>query len=86
MRLVIASPSPVPPKRRVIEVSACSKARNRALFLSAAMPMPVSSTSTRAISVDGSKRAWIRTWPRSVNLIALPSRFTTAWRSRVGSE
>ena len=44
---VMASPRPVPPKRRVIDPSACSKARNRRSSAAGSMPMPVSITSTR---------------------------------------
>ena len=42
----IASPSPVPPKRRVVELSAWVKGRNSAAVWSGDMPMPVSQTST----------------------------------------
>ncbi len=39
------SPSPVPPKWRVVDASACSKGSNRREIVSGAMPMPVSRTS-----------------------------------------
>ena len=41
---VIARPRPVPPKRRVVELSACVKAANSWPSCSGAMPMPVSRT------------------------------------------
>ena len=43
-REAMASPSPVPPWRRVIEASACSNISKMAACLSAGMPMPVSLT------------------------------------------
>ena len=45
-RLQIDSPRPVPPKRRVVDWSACEKAVKIAPTLSAGMPMPVSRTRT----------------------------------------
>src|SRR5207244_3974425 len=44
-RLLMVSPSPVPPKRRVIDSSACVKGSNSRSICSAVMPMPVSRTS-----------------------------------------
>jgi len=41
-RRLIASPSPVPPYLRVVELSACSKAVNSRGMFSAVMPMPLS--------------------------------------------
>ena len=46
----IASPRPVPPKRRVVESSACTNDSNTALRRSAGMPMPVSATSTCSVA------------------------------------
>jgi len=43
-RLVMDSPSPVPPNRREMELSTCVKASKMALCLSIGMPMPVSLT------------------------------------------
>ena len=40
----IASPRPVPPKGRVVELSACTKGRKIASCFSGGMPMPVSAT------------------------------------------
>ena len=42
---LIASPSPVPPKRRVVEPSSCTKASKIAAWFSGRMPVPVSTTS-----------------------------------------
>ena len=52
--LLIASPRPDPPNRRVIELSACTKASNSVPSFSGAMPMPVSPT---VHSIDGRHRA-----------------------------
>jgi len=43
--LVMASPSPVPPYLRVVELSACEKDWKSSPILSRGMPIPVSSTS-----------------------------------------
>ena len=40
----IASPSPLPPYRRVVETSACWKASKIVSSLCASMPMPLSET------------------------------------------
>lgn len=48
-RRQIARPSPVPPKRRVVELSAWLKAWNRRPRASGEMPIPVSRTSTRTV-------------------------------------
>ena len=42
---LIASPRPVPPKRRVVEPSSCTKASKIAAWFSGRMPVPVSITS-----------------------------------------
>lgn len=73
-RLLIASPSPVPPKRRVVEVSACSKLRNRRSRWASSSPMPVSATSKRSSSsplLRWATRARRVISPCSVNLTAL---------------
>ena len=73
-------PIPVPPNRRVLELSTWwnrSKIRSRS---ASGMPIPVSWTSTRRPSARSIRRT--RTSPRSgVNFTALPSRFR-ATRSR----
>ena len=71
----IDSPRPVPPKRRVVELSACSKGRNRRSTCSGVMPMPVSLM--RMHSWSASTRASRLTEPVSVNLMALPSTLTS---------
>jgi hypothetical protein len=38
----MARPRPVPPKRRVVDASACENGSNRRSWSSGAMPMPVS--------------------------------------------
>ena len=81
-------PSPVPPKRRVVEASACVKGVNRRASTSGLMPMPVSRT-TNCTSMRPSSRGAHSTVsctpPRSVNLTALPSRLTRICRMRVMS-
>ncbi len=80
-------PSPVPPKSRAIEMSACAKASKITDCLSRGMPMPVSVTakSTRQGSCE-TQRASRRTEPpRGVNLSALPRRFERTSRSRRAS-
>ncbi len=87
-RRQIARPSPVPPKRRVVELSDCVNDSNTLACASGAMPTPVSSTSQRSLiaspspAINPSRSA---TLPRSVNFTALPSRLTRTWRSRTGS-
>ena len=84
----IASPRPVPPYFRVVEVSACAKASKILFCFSIGMPIPVSVTEkcniTSVIS-RFSTPACNTTSPRSVNLIAFPTRFTMIRPSRLGS-
>ena len=83
--LQIASPRPEPPCLRVVEPSACSKRSKTRGWVSGAMPMPVSCTAnlTQQLSASTcSTSALATTSPSSVNLTALPSRFTKIWRSR----
>ena len=84
---LIESPRPVPPKRRLIEPSACWNASKMRRSLSGGMPMPLSLTenettrSARAspspanCSSGGAMPIVSLTEPRSVNLIAFESRF-----------
>ena len=87
-RLAMASPSPVPPNRRVVDASACendSKIRSRT---SSAMPMPVSLTSnlsSRRPFTSPTTRTVTPTSPLSVNFTAFDTRFRSTWRSRPGS-
>ena len=46
----IASPNPVPPKRRVVDASTCVKASSTVASLSAGIPIPVSSTRKRSLA------------------------------------
>ena len=48
-RLLIVSPSPVPPNRRVVESSACVNGWNSLPICSGVMPMPVSMTSNSIV-------------------------------------
>ncbi len=84
----MARPSPVPPYRRVVELSSCTKASKIRESASGEMPTPVSLTS-KARRVEGpslSKRPTRTTIsPRAVNFTALPTRLTRTWRSRPGS-
>ena len=87
----IVRPRPVPPNRRVVEPSAWLNASKMVACLSRGMPMPVSVT--REVQHRGRSpvpalvlaRARRSTSPRSVNLMALPTRLTRTCRSRTGS-
>ena len=48
------SPSPVPPKSRVIELSACMNGSNSRAMTGSAMPMPVSRTAKRSLGAGSS--------------------------------
>ena len=83
-------PRPVPPKRRVVEASACSKRWNSRDICSSDMPRPVSVTENSIQSVSsgppGSRVADRVIRPPSVNFAALLSRLSSTWRTRVMSE
>jgi hypothetical protein len=49
-RLQIARPRPVPPKRRVVDASACTKRSNKRSIASGEMPTPVSSIAKRSMA------------------------------------
>ncbi|KAG1387643.1 hypothetical protein G6F59_016306 [Rhizopus arrhizus] len=49
------------------------------------MPGPLSCTSKQTPPPFSSRRTARPTWPRSVNLIALPSRLSRIWRTRISS-
>ena len=87
-RWQMASPSPVPPKRRVVEASACEKPLKMWPWFSGEMPMPLSLTATSS-STSSSVRSIARrrstTWPTLVNLIALPPRLMSTCCSRMSS-
>ena len=80
---LIARPRPVPPNRRRIEASACSKRRNRRAPVSSSKPMPVSVTRKRTSSPEAMTPS--ATSPASVNFTALESRLDSTWvmRTRV---
>ena len=81
-------PSPVPPWRRAMPLSPCSKASNTRCSVASSMPGPVSRTviCTRLIVGECSAIATTTSIdPRSVNLSALPTRFDTIWRTRPAS-
>lgn len=77
----IARPRPVPPKRRVVEVSACENGSNSVGSASGSMPMPVSATSKRSTAAPSSPArstaACATISPSSVNFRALPSRLVS---------
>ena len=81
-------PSPVPPNRRVVDVSACTNAPKICHCLSSGIPMPVSETMNRSAAcsvVTLSADTSTTTSPVSVNLTALPTRLTSTCRRRPGS-
>ena len=82
-RRLMVRPSPVPPKRRVVDSSACVNGWNSRSTSDCVMPIPLSTTPIRRKlhASDGSKLTHISMRPLSVNLIALPSRFTRIWRN-----
>ena len=68
----MARPSPVPPKRRVVDASAWVNGWNRRACCASVMPIPVSATCTRRPSAVPS--TVMVTDPRSVNFTALAAR------------
>ncbi len=87
-RRVIASPRPLPPKRLVVDASACEKASNSVPCRSRAMPMPLSRTLNRSIAASLSlvrHSTRTSTDPTAVNFTALLTRLTSACINRVGS-
>src|SRR5262245_22549173 len=83
---VMASPSPVPPKRCAVAESAWLNSSNNLACCSAVMPMPVSETanSTKLLPLL-TLRATSLTSPALVNLHALLRRLSSICRSRMGS-
>ena len=84
----MVSPSPVPPKRRVVDASACTNGPKICHCLSGATPMPVSDTAKRS-DASCAVTAWAATStttsPCSVNLTAFPTRLRITCRRRPGS-
>ena len=86
-RRQIPNPRPLPPKRRVVELSACVKSSNISPSLSAGMPMPVSLKANRICpgwpSSCGPMRSSTR--PLMVNFTALLTRLLRICCRRTGS-
>ena len=88
-RAEIARPSPVPPYLRVVELSAWAKASKTLLLLvggdadARVADGEVQADLVVRLRLARSTRS--TTSPRSVNLMALPTRLTRTWRSRRGS-
>ena len=80
-------PSPVPPNRRVVVLSACTKGSNRVERASGDTPMPVSATErVRTLARAGTGASTVReTSPSLVNFRALETRLPISWRTRTGS-
>ena len=85
MRFEIARPRPVPPNLRVAEPSACSNSRKMRAWSRGAIPMPVSRTWKRMSPSRSPGSTMTATPPCSVNLMALPARLSSTWRSRAAS-
>ncbi len=89
--LLMANPRPVPPYLRVVEESACVKRSKIISVLSAAIPIPVSTTLNRSQAPPlharqaGSGSTRKVTEPRSVNFSAFPTRLIRICRRRFGS-
>ena len=79
----MARPRPVPPKRRVAELSTWTNFSNSTACFSAGMPTPVSRTVMTSWSETWSKSTVIE--PEWVNFTALETRLPRIWRSRPGS-
>src|SRR5262245_48910199 len=83
---VMARPSPVPPKRCAVVLSAWANSSNSFACCSAVMPMPLSATATSIQSRPSTNlRALSLTSPSFVNLQALLRRLSRICRSRIGS-
>ena len=84
----MTSPSPVPPKRRLVEPSAWVNSSNRRSCCSSLIPIPVSMT---AISIawragpSSITRTSTSIPPTSVNFTALERKLLRIWRTRSGS-
>ena len=88
-RRTIARPRPVPPKRRVVVLSACENLSNSRGSVFGSNPMPVSCTSKHNCTLFrvalGRADTAMPTVPVSVNLMALLIKLLSTWRKRVGS-
>jgi hypothetical protein len=88
MRREMARPRPAPPCARVELPSACSNSSKMRCMSSLRNPGPVSETAKRTRSTSpapGFTLTVISTPPSSVNLMALPIRLSSTWRTRPGS-
>ncbi len=74
---VIASPSPVPPNFRVVLPSAWVNFSKIISWRSRGIPIPVSTTSNMMCPSSGCAMARTRIEPSGVNLMLLPTRFTS---------
>jgi hypothetical protein len=79
----MASPSPLPPKRRVVDSSAWVNGSKILPIVAASMPIPVSLTEISRLA--GCTSALTITSPWAVNLTALPIRFMRICRTRSAS-
>ena len=86
--LEIVRPSPVPPNRLAVELSACEKGLNSFWRISSSMPMPVSSTVKCTSSISCVSRLTLTrmvTLPSDVNLIEFVNRLVMTCLRRPGS-
>ena len=86
--LEMASPSPVPPNSRVVDVSAWEKDSNSRLCCSGVMPMPLSRTENSRVALSpacSTSPTETITSPDSVNFTALLVRLISTWPNRRGS-
>jgi len=84
----MANPRPVPPNRRVIDVSAWEKGVNISAIFASGMPIPVSATenlSRQRSPVISASSAVTAICPAPVNFTALPARFRSTCPNRRGS-
>ncbi len=84
----MASPSPVPPNLRVVELSACEKAWKMVGPFSAGNSDPGVTHRKAQLRLVRGQRIESHPeddFPCSVNLIALPTMFISTWRSRAES-
>ena len=87
-RLLMASPSPVPPKRRVADSSTCMNGLKMRPISDSGMPMPQSRTTNSSrtrVLVESTTRTRRLTDPSSVNFTALLHRLRRTCRTRRAS-
>ena len=84
----MAKPKPVPPYSRVVDPSAWVNRSKTAVSFSDGIPIPVSETAKRNVPGRLAPLSFVTrtvTSPRSVNLMAFPTKFTRTCRRRWGS-